>query len=781
MSDSVRPPIPTQPSGGAAAGLWRDFAVHLALCTIALTQPLLQLYGGNVTIFVAAELEGWSILWFAVLLALVPAVVMSTVEAIAQGLSARAGRVVHLAWVFLGLWAAWSVLLRSVNLGAWPVDAAFTALLGAATTVVYARTGLIRTWLAYLSPFSVAVVALFAVSANAVIWPPDVEVIAVTTTVPASTVPSAEPGIAPADVSVVWIVLDEAPLFPLVTTSGTINAARFPGFAALAESSTWYRNATAMSQSTHHAVPAMMSGKWARSNIAPVLANWPKNIFTLMNGRLSMDGHEVATALCPKKLCARVSVTGGEHIANPGGVPPPGVSTGPTTTSTTTTLPLQPSAVSRWSGFLRDTRVVLGHRILPEGLRERLPPIDEGWGNFGNDDARVNASDEEPVTGTPAGATTTTLWRTEEQLEKANSTTGREWEEGGPMSQVPVIEGVIARAARADRPTLHFAHVLLPHRPWMLAPDMRRSRALPTDKRSNLIVDRVRDEYQAHLMQYAATDTIMADLVTTLKKSANWDRTLLIVTADHGITFETGESKRKTINPTAKGTLEDIYRVPMFVKYPGQSAPRVVDCPVAGVDLLPTVIGVTGIDPGWELRGHDLSRTCPRRSSRSIVWPDGTATLSTGFPAVVERARRYDEWVDAEGDVDDIVRAGLHGSLVGSQVPSAVIEDPAGQWRLDKPADFRKVGSRRFELVPTLVEGSFTASRDIAADEEGLLVVDGHFVGAVSELAGLRAGETTNFRSTLLSRLIAPGSHTVELWLASGSDPTVSLVRVPKS
>ncbi|MFM9226170.1 MAG: sulfatase-like hydrolase/transferase [Actinomycetota bacterium] len=780
MTDSVEPPVSTRASGAPARGLWRDFAVHLTLCTVALTQPLLQLYGGNVTVFVAAELEGWSILWFAVLFALVPAVVMSAVEAIARGFSERAGRIVHLAWVFLGAWVAWSVVLRSVSLGAWPVDAAFTAVWGAATTVAYTRAGLIRTWLAYFSPFSVAVVALFAVSANAVIWPPDVELVAVTTTVPTSSVPGAEPGIDPADVSVVWIVLDEAPLFPLLTTSGTINANRFPGFAALAGSSTWYRNATAMSQSTHHAVPAMMSGKWARSNIGPVLANWPKNIFTLMNGRLSMDGHEVATALCPKKLCAQVSVTGGEHIANPGEVPPPGAAAAPTTTSTTTTtLPPQPSAATRWSGFLRDTRVVLGHRILPEGLRERLPPIDEGWGNFGNVDAQVDAPDEEPAPDASAGATTTTLGRTEEQLEKANSTTGREWEEGGPMSQVPVIEGVISRAARADRPTLHFAHVLLPHRPWMLAPDMRRSRALPTDKRSNLIVDRVRDEYQAHLLQYAATDTIVADLVATLKKSANWDRTLLIVTADHGITFETGESKRKTINPAAKGTLEDIYRVPMFVKYPGQSAPKVDDCPVAGVDLLPTVIGVTGIDPGWELQGSDLSRTCPRRSSRPIVWPDGKATLRTGFPAVVERARRYDEWVDAEGDVDDIVRAGLHGSLVGETVPGAVTEDAAGQWRLDKPEDFRKVGSKRFELVPTLVEGSFTASRDIAADEEGLLVVDGRFVGAVSELAGLKAGETTNFRSTLLSRVIPPGSHRVELWLAKGRRGSVTFTRLP--
>lgn len=764
---TVSPP----PDPGVLA---RHFAVHLTLCTVALTQPLLQLYGENVTVFVAADLEGWSVLWFAVLFALVPAAAMSTVEVVARAVSAHLAGRVHLGWVFVGSWAAWSVVLRSVSVGGWVIDATLTGLVGLATTRAYARAAVLRTWFAYLSPFAVAVVVSFAVSARAVIWPPEVEMVTVQSTVPTSSVPSAEPGIDPADVSVVWIVLDEAALFPLLTTTGEINANRFPGFAALADSTTWYRNATAMSQTTHHAVPAMLSGKWARPGIGPVLANYPKNLFTLMNGRLSMDGHEVATALCPKKLCATVSVTGGDHIANPGAV----VTGATSTTTTSTTVPAGPSATSRWAGFLRDTRVVLGHRILPKGLREGLPPIDEGWGNFGDVDVEPDAEGDSEGDADSSDATTTTIGLTEEQLEKANSTTGREWEEGGPMSQVPVIEGVIERAARADRPTLHFAHVLLPHRPWMLAPDMRRSRALPTDKRSNEIVDRVRDEYQAQLLQYAATDTIVADLVATLKKSANWDRTLLIVTADHGISFEVGESKRKTIDPTAKGTLEDIYRVPFFVKYPGQKEARVDDCPVAGVDLLPTVIGVTGIDPGWELAGTDLSRKCPSRTSRPISWPEGSAELSTGFPAVVERAKRYDEWIDAEGSVDDIVRAGLHGNLVGTRVPTGADTEAAVVWEINKPEDFSKVGSGRFGFVPTQVSGSVTVARDIAPDEEGLMVVGGTVVGVVSEIAGLKAGETTLFRSTLLARAIPAGKNTLEMWLAKGRGPTATLRRV---
>lgn len=750
-------------------------AVYLTLVTVALAQPLLQLYGSNVAVFVAADFDGWGVLGFAALWTIVPAAVMVGIELVVRSVSQRAGSVVHLGLVTVGAWASWAVVLRSVSVGPWVADLAVTAVPGLATTWLYASRRAVRTWIGFMAPLSLVVLVSFAVSASAVIWPPEVRMveIASTTTEQSSRQPTPGPAVDPSTVSVVWVVLDEAPLFPLLTSTGDINASRFPGFASLARESTWYRNTLATSQTTTDAVPAMLTGKWPVSGRAPVLANHRENLFTLMNGRLSMDAHEVATALCPRPVCSTVSVSGGDHVA----VPVTGSASVATTALPATTVPA--SFVSEpdvdLGAFVRDAWVVVGHKVLPAGLRERLPAIDEGWGGFGavDDVDTAPVSDPEPASDGP----TTTKALTEEARVKAESTTVAEWEAGGPMSQVPVLEGVTRRAARADRPTLHFAHVLLPHRPWMLAPDGRRSRAIPTDKRSNEIVDRVRDEYQAHLLQYVATDALIGDLVSSLKRSANWDRTLLIVTADHGITFEPGESKRKTINVSATGTLDDIYRVPLFVKYPAQSAATVSDCPASGVDLLPTVIAATGIDPGWELDGVNLATTCPQRPVRPIVWPDGSARISSGFAAAVERAARYNEWVDADGDVDDIVRAGVHAHLVGSQVPEGGSgREPALEWSLDRPDDFTRVGEGKFGFVPTQVQGRVTATRDIGRDEEMLLVVDDTVVGVVSEVAGLRRGQSTTFRSTLLARAIPAGRHTVEMWLVSGSGPTARMV-----
>ena len=737
----------------------RHGAVYLALTTIAIAQPLLQLYGANVAVFAAAGYEGSIVLWFAALVLAVPTLILLVLDISASLVMPKNRHAVHLVLVFVALWAFVSVVMRSVSFGAWAIDAFFTAFIAVALTIAYHRMNTMRAWLMYLSPVALVVAITFATSASAVIWPPDVGVVDVSGASRSAldelrTVPQK-------DVSVLWIVLDEAPLFPLLTTEGKINANRFPGFASLANSSTWYRNVLATSQTTTDAVPAMLTGKWPTAGVAPVLSHHKDNLFTLMNGHLAMDGHEVATALCPRKVCSKVSVTGSQQIAEANSA---------TTTSVVNSSELEDQRTPL-SKFMKDALVVVGHKVLPEKLRAQLPPIDEGWGGFG----AVDNVGEEDITVESTQRTLTT-----ENLERAKSTSVQQWEQGGPMSQLPVVEGVIKRAAQADRPTLHFAHVLLPHRPWMLTPDMRYSRALPTDKRSNTILDRVRDEYQAHLLQYAAVDTVIGDMVTSLKKSDNWDRTMIIVTADHGITFVPGESKRKTVNASNTGTLEDLYRIPLFIKYPGQQAAAQDDCTASSVDVLATVVAATGIDAGWKTDGADLLRSCPKRTSRSLIWPDGKANLATDFSAVVARAKYYDSWVDAEGDVAGITRVGVNGDLVGTTVTATAVNETRVKWSIDRPDDLQRIGAERLSFAPAQIQGRLTASRDFTSDEEGLLVMDGVVVGLISELAGLRDGATTTFRTTLLSSALSPGKHAVEMWIVSQPTGAERIVRQVK-
>ena len=80
---------------------------------------------------------------------------------------------------------------------------------------------------------------------------------------------------------VVFVVLDEVPLASLMSPDGSIDRTRFPSFARLAESSTWYRNATSISPFTHDSVPALLTSKDPKKGGLPTSADHPDNLFTL--------------------------------------------------------------------------------------------------------------------------------------------------------------------------------------------------------------------------------------------------------------------------------------------------------------------------------------------------------------------------------------------------------------------------------------------------------------------------------------------------------------------
>lgn len=744
----------------------RRAATYVTLLTAGVAQPLLQLYGGNNAVFTAARINGAPVVLFAAAVIVVPPVVLMLLDAAASHAPQRAQATARRVLVAIAALPLAMVLLRGID-APWVVVQAASLLVAAAVAVLHGRFGAVRTWLGYASPLAIAVFAVFVVASQGVIVTADAEVVEVSssTTVPARDATPAE------RVSVVWLQLDEAPLWPLLRTDGTINEQRFPGFAALAESSTWYRNMLGLSQTTVDAVPAMLTGTEPVTGRAPTYWNHRRNVFSLMYGRRSLDVHEIATALCPKDACAKVSVSGNDGIANAAGN-----GTAPTSTPDIAVEPAPQGA--DWGQFLRDTWVVLGHKLLPSGLRDRLPPIDEGWGGFGTQDASTGDVDAEvePTVDTTVADDAVPL--TDETLVETRRNTVTTWERGGAVSQVPVAEAMIARAARSSVATFHFAHVLLPHRPWQLTPDMRSTGAITTDKRSAGVEDRVRDEYQAFLAQYAATDRIVLDLVDSLRRSANWDRTMIIVTADHGIAFEPGESKRKDINPTNAHTLEQIYRVPLFVKWPDQTKGSTSDCPVQGLDVLPMVMAATGLDPGWEMAGTNPGASCPSRAVRTVWWDKGETTLRTGFDAAVEEARRLDRWVNADGTVDDIARTAGFEEWFDITVPGDAPADRAvSWWTLNQERAFANVGTSRLERTPMQFDGTFRTRSRVPAGATGLVVVDGRVVAVVPEIAGVGAG-THRYRSILVPSAMTGAAMKPELWVAMGSPGAPVLTRV---
>ena len=112
---------------------------------------------------------------------------------------------------------------------------------------------------------------------------------------------------------VVVLVFDEFPTDALLTPGGEIDRERFPNFAALARTSTWFPNAFTTYDSTFKAVPSILDGVLPVEGTAADQRSHQPNAFHLMDryGYGVVDV-ESASALCPDTVCP------GSRIRRPG-------------------------------------------------------------------------------------------------------------------------------------------------------------------------------------------------------------------------------------------------------------------------------------------------------------------------------------------------------------------------------------------------------------------------------------------------------------------------------
>jgi len=170
----------------------------------------------------------------------------------------------------------------------------------------------------------------------------------------------------------------------------------------------------------------------------------------------------------------------------------------------------------------------------------------------------------------------------------------------------------------AKRPTIWFKHTLLPHLPWIYLPSgkqyIRGVRAPIRGINGELgVFDRTleRLSYQRHMLQVAAVDRVLGRLLRRLKTTGLYDRALLVVTADHGISFRLGERDKRIVTPA---NVQGIAPVPLFIKRPGQRRGRVSGLWTRNVDVAPTVARYARVRLPWRTSGRSVfSRALRRR------------------------------------------------------------------------------------------------------------------------------------------------------------------------
>ena len=267
------------------------------LCGLAVALPVLDVLGRSPDFLVLERLGARDLVFLAAVVALVPPLVLAAAGALAGLAGPRARRAAHLATV-AGLLAALSVQIGKhlTPLRGLPLAAA-AALAGAAGTGLYGRLPALARVLrvAAPAPLLAAGIFLLASPASALVLPGGDGPAARPT-------PAGEPA---ADrPPIVVVAFDELPLTSLLDTGGRVDPATYPSFAWLAGRSTWYRNATAVTQWTRDAFPAMLTGRYPSRALPPHHRSYPDNLFTLLDGAYRLDVHETSTMLCPGRRCS---------------------------------------------------------------------------------------------------------------------------------------------------------------------------------------------------------------------------------------------------------------------------------------------------------------------------------------------------------------------------------------------------------------------------------------------------------------------------------------------
>jgi hypothetical protein len=164
------------------------------------------------------------------------------------------------------------------------------------------------------------------------------------------------------------------------------------------------------------------------------------------------------------------------------------------------------------------------------------------------------------------------------------------------------------RSIRAGRPALNFIHAVLPHGPWEYFPSGTQYPPLvgtvgqPLGDAGAWHSDAllVRQAQVRHLLQVGFVDRLLGELIRRLRRLRIYERSLIVVTADHGMSFRPGDKRR---NPTPTN-LQDVAYVPLLVKLPGPRLTWIEDAHVETTDIVPTIAGVLGLPVPWPVDGR---------------------------------------------------------------------------------------------------------------------------------------------------------------------------------
>jgi hypothetical protein len=692
------------------------FLELFALAGFVVAQPVLDVLGRSPDFLLFRQADARDIVLLAITITLLPGLALWAVDALAGLPGRRVRGVVHLVLVAALLGLLGLEIVKKATPLRGPALAVVSVLAAVGGGLLYAKGGPLRLWLRFLSPAPIAFLLVFLLlsPSAALLRPPP-------------TPAAAPPGAAQSGKGgpIVMLLLDELPLMSLLDQHGKIDARLYPNFAELAAKTTWYRNASTVIGMTGWALPSILTGRYPTQDRLPIASQFPNNLFTSLGGTYHYKMHvfEGMSQLCPPSLCPDAKKAGeGATDQAPGG----------------------------FRGVLRTSASMWTEMVSTHDPRQD-----------------ATATLEEGVVDSAAGPDAST----------------------DPTRRRAIVNGYkrgvnfarflasIRRPKDPNERAMYFVHVLIPHQPWKYLPSGLRypERSLGEGRfnfggRWTSESWPVASMHQRHLMQTAIADRMVGDLLKRLKDTGLYDRSLLIVTADHGMSFYPGQQARASITNT---TAPDVLWVPLFIKRPGQRTAAISNVNYEHVDLVPTIADLVGIRVPWAMDGVSWANpsATDRTSSQKWFYPrPGLRRVFEGPPnqAIVLKKGVPEQLLRPQDGYMGWFQFGPHADLVGRRVSDLPVAGGGGTASVAGLDDYRHIDPSSGQ-VPAQVGGQLKeVAPGIPARPPVVVALNG-VIGGVSETFASGSPSPTWFSTMIPDTLMHPGDNRLQLFLLDTS------------
>jgi len=229
------------------------------------------------------------------------------------------------------------------------------------------------------------------------------------------------------------------------------------------------------------------------------------------------------------------------------------------------------------------------------------------------------------------------------------------WSENYPYPPAPVLRRARALLDRADihQPRFVWTHIFPPHDPYLPPKEFRsflKSNALTktsdfiglrnTTLPPKISIAQLHDRYD-EMIGYG--DHEVGEYLDWLEKTGRLDRSIVIVSADHGESFEHG-----WLLHTGPYLTDGLIHIPFLIHLPGQTQGKHISRPAEEADILPTILDLIGTsNPNWtdgvSLRPELESRQIPDRFVYSMDLEQNSIfkPVSKGVVAVIDDEFKY--------------------------------------------------------------------------------------------------------------------------------------------